>query len=98
MTRLQHIDLEVLLVAAKRDPGGKVEAGFEDRDRETRWHDDVLAGIWIEKRRVIRAQWVGHRSCRCKTRHREDGRERQHRQSTGEETIFHSRPFSPPRN
>ena len=79
MARLEHVDLEAFLVAAEGDSRREVESRFEDRNGEAGWHCDVLAGIRVEDRSVVRTQRIGHRCCGSKGRHREDRRERQRR-------------------
>ena len=79
MTRLQHIDFEILLVPAKRDPGREIDPRLEDGDLEARRHHDVLGGVRVEERSVIRTQRVGHRCRGGEGGYREDWRKSQHR-------------------
>jgi hypothetical protein len=65
MTRLEHIDFEVLFVAAEGDPGREIQAALEDRNLESRGDHNVLAAIRIEQRGIVRTDWICHRHRRA---------------------------------
>src|SRR5207248_7265185 len=73
-TTLFRSDFEILPVPAECDPGREVDPRLEDGDREAGRHYDVLAGIRVEDRSVVRTQRIGHRCCGSKGRHREEDR------------------------
>src|SRR5215831_8257449 len=53
VTGLQHINLELLRIAEKSNPGWHVETRGEDRDLVPRRQDDVLTLARIEKGRIV---------------------------------------------
>ena len=73
MTRLEHIDFEVLFVAAERDPGREIQAALEDRNLESRGGHNALAAVRIEQRGVVRTDWICHGRRVCSGRQRQRG-------------------------
>ena len=96
MSRLQHVDLKIVLVATERDSRREVQSRLENRDREPGRRNDILAVSRIEKGGVVRAQRI--RDCRyCRERRQREGRRKRQRGSQYwiAKRKFHSSPLRP---
>src|SRR5712691_12992814 len=70
----QHVHLESLRIAEKRDPGRRIETRSEDRDRESLGDDNVFAVVWIEHCCVVRTERVRYRRRLGNGRYRQERR------------------------
>src|SRR6516164_2442438 len=94
MTRFEHINLEIVLVAHEGDASRHVQSAGEDRDREARRHDDILAVPRIEKSGFNRTKRIRDRRRRshgtCAEQHERGRGKRQ--PNIGRHLVTHCHP------